>query len=199
MSHYFTDNRHLTQNRKDLSFRFSCFNLTFTTDNGVFCKNYVDEGSKIFLETLAKQELGKKLLDVGCGYGTLGITLKKCFPDSSVDMIDVNPRAVELALINAKQNNCEVKAFVSDRYANVLDDDYSDIITNPPIRAGKDVIYSIFAQAYEHLAEKGVLWVVIRKQQGALSAQRYIASIFGNCDVVSKNKGYFVLKSIKNN
>ena len=199
MSHYFTDNRHLAQNRKDLSFRFSCFNLTFTTDNGVFCKDYVDEGSRIFLETLSKQNLGTKLLDVGCGYGTLGITLKKCFPDSQVDMVDVNPRAVELANINAKQNKCEVTAFVSDMYENVKDNDYSDIITNPPIRAGKSVIYTIFSQAYDHLNDNGVLWVVIRKQQGALSAQKYIASIFGNCEVIAKEKGYFILKSIKNN
>ena len=197
MNHYFTDNRQLAQNRKDLSFRFSCFNLTFTSDSGVFCKDKIDEGSKIFLETLAKQSLGKKMLDVGCGYGVLGITLKKCFAESHVDMIDVNPRAVELAQLNAKQNQCDVNICISNLYEQIHDCDYSDIITNPPIRAGKKVIYEIFRQAYDHLLEEGCLWVVIRKQQGALSAQKYIASIFNNCEVIHKEKGYFILKAKK--
>lgn len=197
MNHYFTDNRQLTQNRKDISFRFSCFNLTFTTDNGVFCKGKIDDGSHIFLNTLAKQSFGEKVLDVGCGYGTLGITLKKVFPTSRVDMVDVNPRAVELAIINAKQNQCDVKIGVSDIYSNVEDFDYTDIVTNPPIRAGKSVIYKIFEEAYDHLVEGGRLWVVIRKQQGAQSAIKFITSIFGNCEVVEKEKGFFVLKSQK--
>lgn len=197
MNHYFTDNRQLAQNRKDLSFRFSCFNLTFTSDNGVFCKDKIDQGSQIFLETLSLFPLGDKMLDVGCGYGVLGITLKKCFPQSHIDLVDVNPRAVELAKINALQNQADVHISVSNLYEQVHDQDYTDIITNPPIRAGKQVIYTIFKEAYDHLQENGHLWVVIRKQQGALSAQRYIASVFGNCEVIHKEKGYFILKAKK--
>lgn len=197
MNHYFTDNRQLAQNRKDLSFRFSCFNLTFTSDNGVFCKDKIDEGSTIFLETLASQPLGEKMLDVGCGYGVLGITLKKCFEQSQIDMIDVNPRAVELAQLNAKQNKCDVHICISNLYEQVHDCDYTDVITNPPIRAGKSVIYTIFKEAYDHLQTDGHLWVVIRKQHGALSAQKYIASVFGNCDIIHKEKGYFILKAKK--
>lgn len=197
MSHYFTDNRQLAQNRKELSFRFSCFNLSFISDNGVFCKDKIDEGTLALLKTLHQYELGKKILDVGCGYGVIGITLKKCFPESSVDMIEINPRALELAQINASLNQCDVHAFESDVYSNVTAYDYSDIVTNPPIRAGKKVIYQIFEEAYDHLTNGGHLWVVIRKSHGALSALRFIEHVFGNCDIIQREKGYYILKSQK--
>ena len=197
MSHYFTDNRELAKNRKDLSFRFSCFNLTFVSDNGVFCKDYIDEGSIVLLEVLHKKQLGNKILDVGCGYGTIGITLKKCFPNSDIDMIEINPRAMELALINAKKNEVTVNIFESDVYSKVDDVDYTDIVTNPPIRAGKKVIYKIFEEAYDHLTTNGKLWVVIRKNHGAQSAKKFIESKFGNCEIIKKEKGYYILKSEK--
>lgn len=197
MNHYFTDNRQLAQNRKEIAFRFSCFKFSFTTDNGVFSKDAVDFGSRVFLETLAKETLGEKILDVGCGYGVLGITLKNLFPSSSITMVDINPRAVELACLNAANNKTEVNAFVSNIYENVDSCDFTDIVTNPPIRAGKEVIYKIFEEAYDHLADGGHLYVVIRKQQGALSAQKKICSIFGNCEIINKEKGYFILKSQK--
>lgn len=197
MNHYFTDNRQLAQNRKEITFRFSCFKFSFITDNGVFSKEYVDYGSMIFLEALEKEKLGNNLLDVGCGYGTLGVVLKKMNPASKVTMIDVNPRALELAAINAEKNETEVDIRQSDIYEKVSEDNFTDIITNPPIRAGKAVIYKIFDEAYEHLAGGGHLYVVIRKQHGALSAQKEIASVFGNCDIIHKDRGYFVLKSTK--
>lgn len=197
MSHYFTDNRELAKNRKDLSFRFSCFNLTFVSDNGVFCKDYIDEGSIVLLEVLNNNKLGNKILDVGCGYGTIGITLKKCFPNSHIDMVEINPRAMELAQLNAKNNNCDVRIFESDVYSNVKDCDYTDIVTNPPIRAGKKVIYKIFEEAYDHLSDGGNLWLVIRKNHGAQSAKRFIEDVFGNCEIVRKEKGYYILKTQK--
>ncbi len=169
----------------------------FISDNGVFCKDKIDEGSIILLKTLNKYSLGKRILDVGCGYGVLGITLKKCFPQSSVDMIEINPRAIELAQINAKKNECDVHIFESDIYSNVKCFNYTDIVTNPPIRAGKKVIYKIFEEAYDHLDKNGALWVVIRKNHGALSACRFIEGIFGNCTILNKEKGYYILKSEK--
>ena len=137
-------------------------------------------------------------MDVGCGYGTIGITLKKCFPESEIDMVEINPRAKELAELNAKKNNCNVRIFESDIYSNVSDVDYTDIVTNPPIRAGKKVIYKIFEEAYDHLVVGGNLWIVIRKNHGAQSAKKFIEGIFGNCEIIRKDKGYYILKSQKN-
>lgn len=197
MNHYFTDNRQLAQNRKELPFRFSCFNLSFTSDNGVFSKNDIDFGSRVFLETLSEHQFGNKILDVGCGYGVLGITMKKLNPEAQVTMVDINPRAIELAQLNAQKNEVEVLIQESNCYETLSDYDYTDIITNPPIRAGKAIIYQIFDEAYQRLLPGGQLWVVIRKQQGALSAQKRIGIIFGNCEIMNKEKGYFILNAKK--
>lgn len=198
MDHYFTDNRHLAENRKEISFRFWCFNYSFITDNGVFSKDAVDFGSRVLLQTLCeREELGNQILDVGCGYGVIGITLKKIYPDKVFEMIDVNPRAVLLAQDNALKNAVEVNIHESNVYEQINGNTFTDIITNPPIRAGKSVIYKIFEEAFDHLMDEGTLWVVIRKQQGARSAVNKIKDVFGNCDIVKKEKGYFILKAKK--
>lgn len=198
MNHYFTDNRHLPENRKEISFRFWCITYSFISDNGVFSKDNIDFGTRVFLDTLLKrEEMGDHILDVGCGYGPIGIIVKKTYPDKTVEMVDVNPRAVLLAKENAQKNNVDVYVHESNIYEQVKGKDYTDILTNPPIRAGKSVIYKIFEEAYEHLCENGTLWVVIRKQQGANSAVKKINEIFGNCDIVNKEKGYFILKAKK--
>lgn len=199
MDHYFTDNRHLAENRKEISFRFWCFNYSFITDNGVFSKDGVDFGTRVLLNTLKEHEteLGNAVLDMGCGYGVVGITLKKAYPDKHFEMVDVNPRAVQLAKENAIKNQVEADIHESDVYAQVKGNTFTDIITNPPIRAGKSIVYQIFTEAYDHMCHEGTLWVVIRKQQGALSAVKKITEVFGNCDIIHKEKGYFILKAKK--
>ena len=150
------------------------------------------------LKTLIKRsELQNHFLDVGCGYGTIGLIIKNHYPNAHIDMIDVNERAMALAKRNAQLNRLDVNIFESNIYEKVTCHTYTDIITNPPIRAGKKVIYEIFEKAYDHLAEGGALWVVIRKQHGALSAVNKIKEVFGNCDVVEKDKGFFILKALK--
>ena len=110
MNHYFTDNRHLAQNRKEITFRFSCFTCRFITDNGVFCKDYVDYGSQELLKAIEKQgEMGSRVLDLGCGYGVIGIVLKKMYPDSRLTLAEINPRSLQLAEENAKLNDAEVE------------------------------------------------------------------------------------------
>lgn len=198
-NHYFSDNRQLSENRKDHTFRFWCFDLTFTTDNGVFAKEGVDLGTKILLETIFqhKEELQHQLLDVGCGYGPIGISLKKAFPEKNITMLDINPRAVELAQHNAKKNQVDVDIKVSNLYEEVHEETYTDIISNPPIRAGKKVIYTIFQEAYDQLDINGSLWIVIRKNHGAISAKSFIESIYGNCEIIEKKKGFFIMKAVK--
>ncbi|NBK99354.1 MAG: class I SAM-dependent methyltransferase [Clostridia bacterium] len=198
MNHYFDDNRHLKSNRKEISFRFWCFNYSFILDNGVFSKDGIDTGTNVLLDYVSKQTLGNKILDLGCGVGPIGIILKKIFPESEFLMVDVNDRALELAKENAKLNEVDVKIFKSHSYEKVSDDDFSDIITNPPIRAGKQVIYEMFTQAYDHLCDGGHLWVVIRKSHGANSAKTKIETVFGNCEIVKKDKGFYILKAEKN-
>ena len=133
-----------------------------------------------------------RVLDLGCGYGVIGIVVKAMHPTIQVTGIDINPRAVELAKENAKRNHVEMKTYVGDGLTNIKQT-FDTILTNPPIRAGKSVIYSLFRDSYVHLNEGGKLVVVIRKQQGANSAKQELETIYGNCEIRTKEKGYWIL------
>lgn len=133
---------------------------------------------------------------MGCGYGTLGIVIKKLYPSCSVVSVDINPRAVELTQINSQQNGTTITAYLSNGFESVKEQ-FDCIVTNPPIRAGKTVIYQMFTDAYEHLHAGGRLIVVIRKKQGAESAVKKINEIFSNCEILTRDKGYWILSSKK--
>lgn len=170
--------------------------FTFVTDNGVFSKTGIDYGTQVLLETCTEEPLSGKILDLGCGYGPVGIIIKKLYPQSEVTSVDVNPRAVELTEINAEKNQVQIHAFVSDGFDQITDA-FDTVITNPPIRAGKKVIYKMFEDSYDHLCDHGKLYAVIRRQQGAESAVKKIDSVFHNCEILTRDKGYWVLKAEK--
>ena len=168
--------------------------FVFYTDNGVFSKDGLDFGSRFLLETIPLEEIGGKVLDMGCGYGVFGIVLNKV-TSCEVDMVDVNLRAMHLAEINSKENRCTgVSIFESNCYSNI-NSKYSCIVTNPPIRAGKKVVYDIVMNAKNYLEKEGRLFIVIRKEQGAKSLIVDLKEIY-NVEVLDKKKGFFILKCI---
>jgi len=196
-AHYFTDNRNLEMNRKEHSFRFSGHLYTFTTDNGVFSKTGVDYGTMVLLEAAAGRPLSGSILDLGCGYGVISVVLKDLYPESAMTSVDINPRAVELTQLNCDQNHTESRVLVSDGFSRLKESSFDAVITNPPIRAGKKVIYHLFDGAYDHLHKDGRLMLVIQRKQGAESALKKLEELFGNCTVVSRDRGYWVLESHK--
>ena len=168
--------------------------FVFYTDNGVFSKDGLDFGSRFLLETIPLEEIGGKVLDMGCGYGVFGIVLNKV-TSCEVDMVDVNLRAMHLAEINSKENRCTgVSIFESNCYSNI-NSKYSCIVTNPPIRAGKKIVYDIVMNAKDYLEKDGKLFLVIRKEQGAKSLIVDLKEIY-NVEVLDKKKGFFILKCI---
>ena len=168
--------------------------FVFYTDNGVFSKDGLDFGSRFLLETIPLEEIGGKVLDMGCGYGVFGIVLNKVI-SCEVDMVDVNLRAMHLAEINARENHCTgVSIFESNCYSNI-NSKYSCIITNPPIRAGKKIVYDIVMNACNYLEKDGKLFLVIRKEQGAKSLIVDLEKIY-NVEVLDKKKGFFIIKCI---
>lgn len=195
MKHYFTDNTDLKSEQSQFIFRFHKYDLLFTSDNGVFSKSMIDYGSRVLLDNIEITN-EKTLLDVGYGYGTFGICLNKVYSHLNVDMVDVNDRALELAKLNAKNNNIHANIYKSFIYENVQGS-YDVIVTNPPVRAGKEVVTTILQESIEHLNENGSLWVILQKKQGAPSAKKKMEEVFGNCEIVKRDKGYYLLHSVK--
>ena len=192
---YYEDNRDLAHDVQELSVELLGLPLHFLTDAGVFSKNAIDYGSRVLLDNF-QPEGAKTLLDVGCGYGTLALTLAKKY-GLKATLVDVNSRALDLAKKNADKNNIEVNGiFLSNIYDNV-EGKFDAIISNPPIRAGKEVVHTILSDAYEHLNDDGHLTIVNQKKQGAPSAQKKMKDVFGNCEIVAKDKGYYILRSYK--
>lgn len=194
---YFENNPKLPKNEHKITLSYKQYLIDLISDAGVFSKNEIDYGTYVLLKYLEVAPSVKTVLDVGCGYGPIGIAIAKTNPHVSVDMIDVNERAVELTKRNIIKNNLKnAQVFLSFAFQNVPNS-YNLIVTNPPIRAGKKVIYEIFEEAFHHLEDQGELWIVIRKAQGAESAFAKIQSIFGNALVVKKDKGYHIIKAVK--
>ena len=179
--------------------KIDCFirgkKFTFNSDNGVFSKNGVDFGSRLLLDFIPLDEVGGRILDLGCGYGVIGIVLNK-LTGSSVDMVDVNLRALHLTEMNVAANKCQnINVFESNVYENI-NTKYTSIVTNPPIRAGKKVIYDMLFNAKEYLTDDGNLYFVIRKQQGAKSMMSDLEKEY-NLEIIEKKKGYFIIKCSK--
>lgn len=197
MSHYFTNDSSLKSDLQSFEFLYRDQKLKFFTDSGVFSKTFIDFGSQVMLNNLIVDDSDMRLLDVGCGYGAMGLTLAKTYPHLDLEMVDVNQKALELCKQNAKNNAIDnVNIYESNVYEKV-ETLFDIVITNPPIRAGKEVVHNILEGAFDKLNSNGELWVVIQKKQGAPSAQKKMELVFGNCEVVAKEKGYFILKSIK--
>jgi 16S rRNA (guanine1207-N2)-methyltransferase len=197
-SHYYTKKPTVAHDRNDIEQTLRGNKMVFTTDSGVFGKKSVDFGTRLLIESLSN-DVGSRVLDVGCGYGPIGLTVAKCFPDSFVLMIDINERAVALTKENAQRNAVSnFQAVQSDLFESVPGDQtFHTVITNPPIRAGKAVVHAIFEGAYERLEKGGSLWVVIQKKQGAPSALEKLESMFVDVQEVDKEKGFRIFRAIK--
>ncbi len=187
MSHYFT-NDEVKSEEKQINVIINDTKLKFITDNGIFSKKGLDFGTRTLLENI--ENIKGNILDFGCGYGPIGIYLKKTF-DVNVDMVDVNKRALSLALKNAELNNVKVNIFESNIYENVSKK-YDAIVTNPPVRVGKKILYDILFEAKKYLNESGKLWLVINKNQGAKSLVKDLSETY-SVTVVTKNKGFYII------
>ncbi|GGE35667.1 16S rRNA methyltransferase [Streptococcus himalayensis] len=191
---YFAENPDAAHDIHRLEVELLGQRMIFYTDAGVFSKKMIDYGSQVLLNCLDFSS-NERLLDVGCGYGPLGLTLAKV-QGLEVTMVDINQRALDLAKRNAAENQVEARIFQSNLYEKV-EAEFNHIISNPPIRAGKQVVHQVITGSLEHLHEGGTLTLVIQKKQGAPSAKTKMEETFGNCEVLRKDKGYYILRSEK--
>lgn len=196
--HYFSKSPQIESSPKSWSYSLRGKIYKFTSDFGVFSKNEVDFGSRELIEAFEEPPVSGDILDLGCGYGPIGISIAGEFLDRKVVMVDVNQRALSLAEENAKQNGVSnIELIESDRFKALANYRFAAILTNPPIRAGKNVVHAMLEESYRALLPEGELWVVIQKKQGAPSAKKKLEEQFDEVEVVAKNKGYFIFKAKK--
>ncbi len=192
LEHYFTNNTDLKSEIRIINYTYQRETFAFFSDNGVFSKDKIDFGSRLLVETLLKHErrMGLTILDVGCGYGFMGIVVSRVL-NSQVTLCDVNKRALHLAEKNISKNKIRGSSVESDAYKNIQEK-FDLIITNPPIRAGKDIVLKILTKAKDYLKKEGTLWFVIRKDQGAKSVLKELEKI-GTCKIIEKSKGFYIM------
>lgn len=198
MSHYFSPD--LPNGDEDLRIverSFHQVKFSFITDSGVFSKKQIDFGSSLLIETIQVKS-AKKILDLGCGYGSIGSVIASLsHPDVHVTMVDINPRAVKLAKINVQRNKVahRTSIYLSDGYEGIPHSMFDLVLFNPPIRAGKSVVYRLFAETKNHLNPGGRLVVVMRKKQGAESAKKELMRLYPQVEVLKQKKGYWVMEA----
>lgn len=195
---YFTNQPTSAHDYQEFKFQLRQQTLQFQTDSGVFSKQTIDYGTRALLAAINLQDLpAGDLLDLGCGYGPIGLTLAQ-ETGRLVDLVDLNERALELARKNAQLNAINnVRIFASDSYQQVSKTDYAAIYTNPPFRAGKQVVSTMITQASEHLQKQGQFWFVGQKKQGAKTYQKLMQQTFGNATIIQRDKGYYIIESFK--
>lgn len=198
MQHYFIDKDHSESDFFEFNDSVIGFNLCFRSCDSIFSKNQIDDGTRALLNAISKKlELKGHGLDVGCGLGVIAIALIKRF-SVNFDMIDVNATAVKLSKENLIKNNVQHSAnvFVSNGFEKV-DNNYDFIVTNPPIKTGKKLLFELMNGAYNHLKDNATLTLVIRKDHGMESLKKYLISLFGNCEIIARDKGFYILHCIK--
>ena len=193
MAHYFTNEENLKSEIEKVIAEINGIPFYFYTDNGVFSKGELDFGTELLLKNFKYDNPNNKtLLDIGCGCGPIGIYASHL--GFTVDMSDVNKRAIHLSKMSLKEQNLNANVFESDAYKNITNK-YDYIVSNPPIRVGKEKLYEIVMNAKEHLKDGGSLWIVVRKQQGAESMVRDMKNAYKTIEVIAKKKGFFIIKA----
>ena len=215
MSHYFSEKQDVKSDRKIIKYKIENKKFEFLTDNGVFSKTKVDFGTDIMLKVFLQENINKKnqkfdVLDIGCGYGVVSVVVKSFFKNSRTVSSDVNERALELTRENLFKNgvvksddsenndfgNSDFKVIQSFAFDNISEK-FDVILSNPPIRAGKQTIFQIYEKSFEHLNEDGEFYCVIQTKHGAKSTQKKLEEVFGNCETLEIDAGYRIFRSVK--
>ncbi len=195
--HYFLNTEHKDSDFFEFTDYFLAKPYTFKSCSDIFSKDTFDYGSTLLLKTVIdKVKLDGNVLDVGCGYGIIGIMLKLYFPNINVTCLDINTTAVQLTQENAKRQNVDITALESNLYDNISIK-YTHIVTNPPIKAGKENLFNVVTKGYDVLENNGTITLVIKKKHGMESLKNHIQSIFDNVEVLKKDKGYYILHATK--
>lgn len=193
--HYYTADPHSAHDARTFTYDFCGKTLAFETDAGVFSREHIDPGTLILARSIPEGLQGDAL-DLGCGWGALRVLLGVTCPALRFTLCDINARALALCEKNLTANGMQGQLLQSDGMESVPGT-FDYIFTNPPIRAGKAVIYKMFADSGARLNPGGSLFLVIRKQQGAPSALKYLKTLFESAQVIARESGYHIIRCDK--
>lgn len=198
MEHYFISKEHKKEDYFFYSDSIGGKTYKFKSVDSVFSKDKIDDGTRVLLNTVLDnyQHLEGDVLDFGCGVGVIGVVLKTEYPSINIIMADVNKTCVELSLENIKNNNVSAEIIESNLYDNI-DGQFDYIVTNPPIKVGKEILFGVVSGGYEKMKKNGHMVLVIRKSHGMESMKKHMISVFGNCEILERDKGYYILRSVK--
>ena len=202
--HYYTENPTSQISEKQFTYK----GLSFTSVSGVFgFSSYIDKASQLLIENyapivptpevLTPEAPAPAILDLGCGFGAIGLSVKSMYPSATVHLSDINNRAVEYAARNARANRLDVELHSGNLYEPVADlgDHFDDILSNPPIAVGKAFNTLLIQESVEHLKKGGNLWLVAFHNKGGATLRKIMKDTFGNVTDVVKSGGIRVYRS----
>ena len=197
-SHYFSKNPIVPSKEHTIDYKIAGHSFSLISDTNVFAKNGIDYGSMALLKVIIQKIKAGKVLDIGCGYGVIGLTLAYLIPDIQVTCSDINHRAVSLTSKNlsALELSKKVTVLQSDLYEKI-EGEFDVIVSNPPIRAGNTVLHNLYTGAYRHLITSGRFFIVVRRKQGAESTVKYLSNLFAHVETIKKHKGYWIIMATK--
>ena len=198
MQHYFIDKPHVSTDYFDFTDNVLGLDLCFRSCDSIFSKDRIDDGTRALLNAINKKcNITGHGLDLGCGLGVIAIAMIKKY-GVTFDMVDINDTAVRLSNENLIKNNVQhsARAYRSDGFSSV-EGEFDFIITNPPIKTGKALLFSLMTDSLSHLRSAGQLVLVIRKSHGMESLKKHLIQTYGNCEIIARDKGYYILQSIK--
>ena len=193
-SHYFIADETLEDKEETFSYYFGSNKIELVSNTGMFSPGHVDAATDLLLRELPP--LTGDFLDLGCGYGVIGVSVGKAYAQVQVTMADINARALRYAKENAARNGVEAKTICSDGFAEI-EGTFSAITLNPPIHAGKETIFALYAGSHAHLKNGGSLYIVIQKKHGAESSLKKLRELFSEVEILYKKKGYYVIAAKK--
>jgi 16S rRNA (guanine1207-N2)-methyltransferase len=197
MAHYFSEHPEGAENKKEVRAVLRGNKLRFITASSTFSKKSVDKGTALLIESAIIRR-GAKVLDMGCGYGAVGIAIAKAF-SAKVIMSDVNERALMLAKMNLALNCCTgevVKSFIYDSLEEHAGS-FDAILINPPQKAGNDICKKMISESAAFLKNGGFLEIVARPKIGAPGLVEEMKKTFGNCEKISEHGEFAVYASVK--
>ncbi len=189
--HYYSEKQTSKLRITEIKVNLRGNDIKLQTGSGVFSIGNIDKGTLLLIKSCIVKP-NWKILDMGCGYGPIGISISKAYPSTEITMADINERAIKLSNMNIKLNKIEnIQTLQSNLYEKIKEK-FDTIISNPPNLAGRKICFEIIEKAKDHLKKGGLLQLVARHNKGGKQLEKKMKEVFNNVEATAKKSGYRV-------